>query len=99
MLLVQVANGIAPQQVDDFGPGVERSVKGALYFRPNTLRSMTKGEFDHIQQSHPQLAAKLKVVQDSEKKAEVKPASANGPIAFAAPVADEDAGRKKRPLR
>jgi len=67
MILIQVASGIPPQQVDDFGEGVERSVKGALYFRPNTLRTVTRGEYDHICTAHPHLASKLHVIKDTGK--------------------------------
>jgi hypothetical protein len=66
MILVQVASGIPPQQVDDFGAGVERSVKGAVYFRPNTLRSLTRGEYEHICAAHPHLASKLRVIKDTD---------------------------------
>jgi hypothetical protein len=66
MILVQVASGIPPQQVDDFGAGVERSVKGAVYFRPNTLRSLTKGEYEHICKAHSHLASKLRVIKDTD---------------------------------
>jgi len=65
MILIQVASGIPPQQVDDFGEGVERSVKGALYFRPNTLRTLTKGEYEHICSKHAHLASKLWVLKDT----------------------------------
>lgn len=66
MILIQVASGIPPQQVDDFGEGVERSVKGALYFRPNTLRTLTKGEYEHICSKHEKLASKLRVLKDTD---------------------------------
>lgn len=66
MILIQVASGIPPQQVDDFGEGVERSVKGALYFRPNTLRTLTKSEYEHICEKHPKLAAKFRVLKDTD---------------------------------
>jgi hypothetical protein len=52
--------------VDDFGEGVERSVKGALYFRPNTLRTLTKGEYEHIRSKHSYLASKLRVLKDTD---------------------------------
>ena len=48
-----------PFEVGDFGPDVERSAKGAIYFRPRRLRRITPGELAHIRAAHPDEAGRL----------------------------------------
>lgn len=62
MLIVQVAHGIHPFQIDDFPAAAARSVKGALYFAPNTTKEMTADEWAHIQQKHAGSAASMRVI-------------------------------------
>jgi hypothetical protein len=59
MVLVHVKRGVPPFQVGDFGPDVERSCKGAIYFRPGTTASMTESEYEHIKSKHPALLKRL----------------------------------------
>jgi len=57
-------------QIDGFGSEVERSVKGAVYFWPNSVKEITEGELEHIKAKHPWLAAKLALVKVEEEKSE-----------------------------
>jgi hypothetical protein len=52
--------------VDDFGPGVERSVKGALHFHPSSTKSITIGEWEHLKAKHRKIAALLQVVPEGD---------------------------------
>lgn len=90
MILIQVASGTHPQQVDDFGPGVERSVKGALHFRPNTLRTLTKGEYEHICSKHSHLAKKLRVLKDTEGTTSVSKEASSKTVSEASPVVESN---------
>ena len=89
-----------PCQVDDFGADVERSHKGALHFKPSSMMEITEGEFKHLREKHPKIAAQLQVIQQqmAKKKAaaiEPEPESEKAkaePVEVATePVAEESA--------
>lgn len=54
-----------PFEVADFGPGVERSAKGAIYFRPGKVRHITPGELAHIRIAHPDRMGRLVILGKS----------------------------------
>ena len=61
---VIVPGNLAACQVDDFGPDVARSVKGALHFHPASTKSITNDEWEHLKAKHRNIAALLQVVPD-----------------------------------
>ena len=71
---------VTPFQIEGFGSEVERSVEGSLYFRPNTIRSITLSEWIWIQKNEPTNAKFLRVLSNGlenkklpfEKKAKVE---------------------------
>jgi uncharacterized membrane protein len=83
-------------QVDDFGADVERSHKGALHFKPSSMMEITEGEFKHLREKHPKIAAQLQVIhhQAAEKKAAPAPEPEKAkaePVEATEPVAEESA--------
>jgi hypothetical protein len=62
-------HSLRPVQIDVFGSDVERSIKGAIYFWPNSVKEITDGELEYIKEKHPWLAAKLTLVKVEEVKA------------------------------
>jgi len=55
MLLIRVPPTVSPHAID-FGPQVERSGKGALYLRPNSVVGMTESEWEWVQNNRPSLS-------------------------------------------
>ena len=103
MLVVVYLNRGSPSQVDGFGTDAERSVKGALHLRPNSLATITRDEWDHIQQEYPFLAPRLRLVREVavetvSKEAE-KPLEASTPSSteVAAEGASGSEGERKEP--
>jgi hypothetical protein len=86
-----------PFEVGDFGPGVERSAKGAIHFRPRRVWHITPDELAHIETAHPDLAGRLVVLKrPGAQRRATAPAPEPAPpadIAAADPV-DEDVGAK-----
>lgn len=60
---------LVPCQVDDFGKDIERSQKGALHFKPSSMMEVTEGEFRHIREKHPKIAALLQVMTPAAQSA------------------------------
>jgi len=69
MVTVRVTVQALHCQIDDFGSEVERSSKGSLHFHPNSIKSITDSEWEHIQEEHPDLAAGLQVITPVVKPA------------------------------
>lgn len=79
-----------PCQVDGFSDGVERSVKGALHLRPNSLATITRDELEYVQRVHPEIVSRLRVVRVAESAPE--PANEEGPPkVIALPPTEEEA--------
>jgi len=80
---------LSPCQIDDFKPGAQRSVKGALHLKPSAVKVFTDDEWNHIQKHYKHLASKMKVV--SEAKSQPAPASkkAAAPTTEEKPTVDE----------
>lgn len=62
----QVVAGAPQFDVSEFPAKAERSVKGALYFRPNTLMTITADEFKTVQDKRPDMV-KYIVVDETKK--------------------------------
>jgi len=62
-VLVQLAASSHPRQVD-VPADAERSVEGALHFRPGSAKWITAAELAHIQATEPDLAGKLRVLAE-----------------------------------
>lgn len=62
-------------QVEGFPENCERSVKGAIHIRPNTVTIMTLGELEHIKQKYPVLSRHLIDITPISKIQTIKPAS------------------------
>lgn len=69
--IVQVPKRMHPRQIE-FGPGVERSKKGALYFVPGSTKTITDDEYKWLCENHKSFAEKLVVVATiaSKKKSD-----------------------------
>ena len=77
MIKLLVPPGLPPFQISDFGKEVERTLKGALHFTPNSVRTISDSEWEWIQRTRPELAAKLRVLK--LRKAAVPPPVADKP--------------------
>jgi len=90
MPIVQMPRGVSPVQVEFVFKGkdaakeeasFERSVKGAIHFRPGCTKVITNDELAYIEKNKKKLAVKLHVVpgtknvsvKKAEKKVEEKP--------------------------
>jgi hypothetical protein len=62
MVVLRFPIGSTQVQVDDFGPGVERSCKGALHFHPGSVKEVTLAEWEHIRKKHPDTASRFQVL-------------------------------------
>lgn len=71
---VQVSKAACPFQIDGFPEDAQRSVEGALHFRPGALRSVTSDELKFIQTRFPGYYDQLRIVQ-VEKPKPPKPVS------------------------
>lgn len=98
MVIVQIARGVQPFQLEDFPKGAKRSVeKGALHFRPGT-KVITDDEWKRLQtlieKDRKDLTNKVFFVSKSPdkkaSKAKEKPAAVGTP-----PEGDEKGGSKK----
>jgi hypothetical protein len=56
MVKVFVPGNIHQFDVSDFPADAQRSVKGALYFRPNTVFNITEAEADQVKKARPDIA-------------------------------------------
>lgn len=68
-----VYHGDSPVQVEGFPKECERSCEGALHINPGKHKTVTDGEFKHIQEKYGWMKSKLRVVAeigDKESKAE-----------------------------
>lgn len=68
---VQLPASSFPQQVD-VPVGAERSVQGALHFRPGSAKWITSDELAYIQAHKPALAKKLRVISEEVARPEPK---------------------------
>ena len=68
LVKLQVVPRVTPFQIEGFGSEVERSVQGSLYFRPNTIRSITQSEWDWIQKHESVNAKFLRVLSNGLEK-------------------------------
>lgn len=56
MIAILLRRNFVPVQVDDFGPGVERSCQGSLHLFPGTFH-LTDSEWEHIKRCHKEIAS------------------------------------------
>lgn len=108
---VQVPKGGMPYNVDDFPKDCERSCKGALYFRKNSMRTMTQDEYNHVLNSpkHKDFGKRLLVVMKGDSKVDKarkakeavapKAAAPAKPAAAAKAPAKEDASEASKPTK
>lgn len=54
-------------QVEGFDEACERSCRGSLHVRPNTVLSMTEGELAHLNEAYPHLLLKARVIASPPK--------------------------------
>jgi len=52
---------LSPRQLSEFGPEVERSVKGSLHLRPGSLIEVTDSEWAWIEAHYPEVAKAVRV--------------------------------------
>jgi len=105
MPIIRTPVGALPTDaVEGFADGCERSVKGALHFKPNSTKVITKGELEHIKVKYPDLFKVLIIVALDENKfkghakmaAEAKAKAAVGPErASGRPTAQQRKAAKK----
>jgi len=87
MVTVYIGAG-PPCQVDGFGDGAERSVKGALHLRPNSLATITHDELEHVQRSHSEIQLRVvRVDKPSAVEEKLLDVIALPPVEEAEPVA------------
>jgi hypothetical protein len=67
MKRVIVPNNVHPRQIDDFGPDVERSKPGALYFAPGSVKIITDSEMKWLESHYKKFADRLTVLDADEK--------------------------------
>ena len=97
MVIVQIARGVQPFQLEDFPKDAKRSVeKGALHFKPGT-KVITDDEWERLQKllskERKDLANKVIVVSKSPDKKASKPKEK--PEAEDAPKDGDKSGKGK----
>jgi len=102
MIVVQIPATLMPQQVDipdevELEKGktkkLKRSVKGALHFRPSSVKSLTSDEMWYIKKNHQDLHKHLFVVSSAPDTVEKKVSPPKDPPPTNPPSGDDEEGK------